>query len=83
MTSHKLDSGDFVALYTDGFSEANNSKKELYSIERLEQRIGMTTQGVTEIGRSILSDVQQFVGGTPQSDDMCLVCFGREPSKTC
>ena len=83
MVSHKLESGDFVALYTDGFSEANNAKNELYSIERLEARIGMKTEGVTEIGRSILSDVQQFVGGTPQSDDMCLVCFGRESGKTC
>jgi sigma-B regulation protein RsbU (phosphoserine phosphatase) len=83
MVSHKLESGDFVALYTDGFSEANNAKNELYSIERLQERIGMKTEGVTEIGRAILSDVQQFVGGTPQFDDMCLVCFGRESSKTC
>ena len=58
-------------------------RNELYSIERLEARIGMKTEGVTEIGRSILGDVQQFVGGTPQSDDMCLVCFGRESGNSC
>jgi hypothetical protein len=32
---------------------------------------------VDALGRDILDDVKRFVGGRPQSDDMCLACFGR------
>jgi serine phosphatase RsbU (regulator of sigma subunit) len=32
---------------------------------------------VSGIGRQVLDDVRQFVGGRPQNDDMCLVSFGR------
>jgi hypothetical protein len=34
------------------------------------------------LSRRILNDVKRFVGVRPQSDDMCLTCFGRakEPS---
>ena len=32
---------------------------------------------MSQLGRQILDDVRRFVGGRPQSDDMCLACFGR------
>ncbi len=69
--------GQFLVLFTDGFSEAMNSEKELYGLERLRKRIGTSLSDVAELGRVILDDVENFVGGTPQSDDMCLVCVGR------
>lgn len=73
----RLEPGQFVAMFTDGFSEALNANRELYGLERLRQRIGSPIHDVRELGEIILSDVKEFVGGTPQSDDMCLVCFGR------
>src|SRR5690606_24504137 len=36
--------GDVLVFYTDGFSEAMNRAKELYSDERLAQRVGMFGQ---------------------------------------
>ncbi len=72
-----LSPGEFLVLFTDGFSEAMNSEKELYGLERLRKRIGSSLSNVAELGRVILDDVENFVGGTPQSDDMCLVCVGR------
>jgi phosphoserine phosphatase RsbU/P len=72
-----LGRNEFLAAFTDGFSEAMNAKNELYGLERLRKRIGKPVKDVAELGHVILNDVKSFVGGHPQSDDMCLVCFGR------
>ena len=69
--------GDFLALFTDGFSEAMNSSNELYGLDRLRQQLANEEAPVADLGRLILEDVKEFVGGRPQSDDMCLACFGR------
>jgi serine phosphatase RsbU (regulator of sigma subunit) len=69
--------GDFLALFTDGFSEAMNSANELYGLDRLRAQLGTEKVPVSDLGRLILDDVKRFVGGRPQSDDMCLACFGR------
>jgi len=66
-----------VILYTDGITEAMNGDNELYGCERLWAQLGQCTGGPSEIGKAVLDDVQVFVGGRAQSDDMCLVCFGR------
>ncbi|MGC4004378.1 MAG: PP2C family protein-serine/threonine phosphatase [Pirellulales bacterium] len=78
VSGRSLGPGEHVLVYTDGFSEAMNSLKELYGLERIQSHMAGIFPGVTELGRSILTDVQAFVGGYPQSDDMCLVCFGRQ-----
>ena len=73
-----LGQNEFLAAFTYGFSEALNAKNELYGLERLRfSRIGYPVKDVAELGHVILDDVKFFVGGHPQSDDMCLVCFGR------
>jgi serine phosphatase RsbU (regulator of sigma subunit) len=70
--------GDFLTMFTDGISEAMNPDNKLYGIERLSGAIGRQAADVAALGRVILDDVKQFVSGRSQSDDMCLVCFGRE-----
>jgi sigma-B regulation protein RsbU (phosphoserine phosphatase) len=65
-------------MFTDGISEAMNPDNKLYGIERLASAIGRQVPDVAALGRVILEDVKQFVAGRSQSDDMCLVCFGRE-----
>ncbi len=72
--------GDFLTLFTDGISEAMNATGELYGLSRLQDRLASQGVPVAELGRLILDDVKRFVGGRPQSDDMCLVCFGRGQS---
>jgi len=76
--SHRLEPGDVVTIFTDGFSEAMNGDRELYGLERLKQQLSSPVLNVREFGQHILDDVHQFVNGHDQSDDMCLVCFGRE-----
>jgi len=73
-----LEPGDFLALFTDGISEAMNAANDLYGLDRLEKQLAQESTQVSALGRTILEDVRKFVGGQPQSDDMCLACFGRE-----
>lgn len=74
----ELEPGDFVTIFTDGFSEAMNSRRDLYGIEKLAEVIGNKQVGPHDLGKHVLDDVRRFAGDFPQSDDMCLVCFGRD-----
>jgi len=76
--SHTLQPGDVVTIFTDGFSEAMNGQRELYGLDRLKNQLSSPVLNVRDFGQHILDDVHQFVNGHDQSDDMCLVCFGRE-----
>src|SRR5690606_22402957 len=69
--------GDTLTMFTDGFSEAMNEARELYGLERLRAQVESRAVGVEELGQHVLADVRKFAGDFPQSDDMCLVCFGR------
>ncbi len=79
--------GDALVLYTDGITEAMNAKDELYGLPRLLAALSPEVEcpagaaagaaTVNLLGRRILDDVKRFVGARPQSDDMCLTCFGR------
>jgi len=70
--------GETVTIYTDGISEAMNGELQLYGIDRIVQlcqsKVGDT---VDTLAGNLLDDVKRFVGDQDQSDDMCLVCFGR------
>jgi serine phosphatase RsbU (regulator of sigma subunit) len=72
-----LEPGDMVTIFTDGFSEAMNGERELYGLDRLKNQISSPVVSVADFGQHILEDVSRFVDGFDQSDDMCLVCFGR------
>ncbi|MCD4727188.1 MAG: serine/threonine-protein phosphatase, partial [Pirellulales bacterium] len=73
----RLSPGDALVLYTDGITEAMNDKDELYGSRRLLDLLNSDVELVPMLGRRILDDVKQFVGARPQSDDLCLTCFGR------
>jgi serine phosphatase RsbU (regulator of sigma subunit) len=75
--THRLEPGDVITMFTDGFSEAMNGERELYGLERLRAQIKSPSANLADFGRQILEDVSRFVDGVDQSDDMCLVCFGR------
>jgi len=69
--------GDCLMLYTDGITEAMNAADELYGRDRLHSQLAANGPTAAAVGRRILNDVRSFVGDRRQSDDMCLVCFGR------
>ena len=73
-----LPPGASLTLYTDGITDAMDRNGRLYGTERLAQCLNVTAGSPSQIGRAVLEDVQQFAGTRAQSDDMCLVCFGRD-----
>lgn len=74
----RLEPGESLTIFTDGFSEAMNSDRDLYGIERLSKQVGAPAASVADLGRHVLEDVRRFVDGYAQSDDMCLCVFGRD-----
>ncbi|MGW8257321.1 MAG: SpoIIE family protein phosphatase [Thermoguttaceae bacterium] len=75
-----LQTEDMLVFYTDGITEAMNAEGALYTHQRLMAQLASEADGVGSVGRRIIDDVRKFVGDRQQSDDMCLVCFGRKKS---
>jgi serine phosphatase RsbU (regulator of sigma subunit) len=77
-----LGEGECLTSYTDGISEAMNEKRECYHVpdnERIFTQVKSPgANKPAEQGKLLLDDVKKFVGRHPQSDDMCLVIFGRD-----
>jgi phosphoserine phosphatase RsbU/P len=73
----ELAPGESLTLLTDGITEAMNEQDALYGYERVRGRLAEDAENVRDLGQRLLDDVKAFVGDRPQSDDMCLACFGR------
>ena len=76
-TAIALSPGDSLIMYTDGFTDAENSKEERYESPRLLEQIKSAAPNLTELGGQIVASVREFMGAHPQADDMCLTCVGR------
>ncbi|MBN1183741.1 MAG: fused response regulator/phosphatase, partial [Bacteroidales bacterium] len=71
-----LNPGDAVLIYTDGVTEAFNTKDEEYGEERLEKLLlGMQSPSVNEIVNGVVDDVSLFSKGTEQSDDITMLAL--------
>ena len=66
-----VETGDWLAAFTDGVIEAENSARQEYGEERF---LTMLHSGVmltpAMLLNSILADLDRFVGGAPQHDDV-------------
>ncbi|NIR52429.1 SpoIIE family protein phosphatase [candidate division KSB1 bacterium] len=70
----KLENGDVLAFYTDGFTEASTKDGAEYGEERLERTISENKNGSASlIVQNIVRSVKRFVGNHPQHDDMTMV----------
>jgi sigma-B regulation protein RsbU (phosphoserine phosphatase) len=71
----QLGSEEWLIVFTDGMVEAVNPRGEEYEEPRLIQLIHDASSATpTELQRRLLSEIDQFVGNTPQHDDMtCLL----------
>jgi phosphoserine phosphatase RsbU/P len=73
--------GDVIAFYTDGISEAMNAESDLFGDSRLSdiiQEHGHLTSG--ELRERILREIESFVGGADQHDDMTMILLKVEQS---
>ena len=66
-----LKPGESITLYTDGITEARNSKGEFFGEERLLQVFNRVDYTCTvELHHAIKDGIANFVNGAPQSDDI-------------
>jgi sigma-B regulation protein RsbU (phosphoserine phosphatase) len=74
----QLHSGDLLAIYSDGVTEANNLTEQEFSLERLiavlkEHR----DRPATQIVDTVFQEIDAFVGAAPQFDDITLMVMKR------
>ena len=70
----ELQQGDILVLYTDGITEAQNEKGELFGTRRLCEATAMNrTKPPGEIIDAVLDDVRGFSGSASLEDDISLV----------
>jgi serine phosphatase RsbU (regulator of sigma subunit) len=73
-----LEPDDMVVMYTDGISEASDPHGKFYGIKGVYNLVARGAPNVESLGRRLMLDVERFTDNTPQSDDICLLCFERE-----
>ena len=71
----RLESGDWLVIFTDGVVEAMNAAGEEFDEPRLVRLVdGGAGSAPTQLLHSLLMELDTFVGNTPQHDDMtCLL----------
>lgn len=68
-----LDHGDTMVLYTDGVTEAMNKSFEEFGEQRLENVLKGELQDCQQIIETVKTQVEVFVDGAEQSDDITLL----------
>jgi phosphoserine phosphatase RsbU/P len=76
--STELGPGDVVVMFTDGVSDATDSKNRLFGLPAIRRTLAAAPAEISEVGEAILKAVRVHAGGRPQNDDIALVCFGRD-----
>jgi sigma-B regulation protein RsbU (phosphoserine phosphatase) len=69
-----LQTGDLLAFFSDGITEANNPQQEEFGVRRLENALSREPQKpLHEIVRQVFQELGEFEAGNPQRDDQTLV----------
>ena len=69
-----MDPGDLLVFYTDGFTEAMNSRREEYGEDQLMRIIqAHHHESVDLIYEAVIRDIKRFVKEAPQHDDMTMI----------
>jgi len=75
----ELNSGEVVILYSDGVTEAMNTKGQFFNETRLNSIVKHTAyKTASEIGAIILKEVKDFVGSAKIHDDLSLVVIKKD-----
>lgn len=70
----QLEPGDELFLYTDGVTEADNRRRELFGKDRLKTVLGKS-QALSVVDRlgEVMLAVKAFAGDAPQADDITML----------
>ena len=74
LQTYELKRGDTLFLYTDGVTEATNSKDELFGDARLLETLAKgRDQGTADICKFVKKEIDSFVQEAPQFDDITML----------
>ena len=74
--SMQLEVGDKFFQYTDGVTEATDKDNKLYGMERLGKVLcANAALPPSELLPAVKEDIDAFVGGAEQFDDITMICF--------
>jgi len=69
-----LDTGDILVVYSDGLTDAENQREEMFGEERLLELIRQEAPaGSHALERKLLRTIADFTQGVPQTDDITFV----------
>lgn len=78
--SVQLEPGDKIFQYSDGIPEATNGKNEQYGMARLGKVLMQNSEKTpSELLPAIKADLDAFVGGAEQFDDITMLCVKFNP----
>ena len=71
-----LSEGDTLYLYTDGVTEAQNDKQELFGTDRMLDALN-ADKGASpkELLDNVKAELDSYVNGAEQSDDITMLCL--------
>src|ERR1051326_7090272 len=73
-TTITMEPDDCLVLYSDGVSEANDPRQDLYGVERLQALVAQHAHSPAEVlVQKIVDELKVFSKGAPQSDDITLL----------
>ncbi len=71
-----LEPGDKIFQYTDGIPEATDKNNQFFGMERLQASLAKVSDKTPiEVLASVKSDIDTFVGNSPQFDDITMICL--------
>jgi sigma-B regulation protein RsbU (phosphoserine phosphatase) len=74
----RLNSGDFIVLYTDGVTEAINANEEMFGMGRLEDLLrAHCNENAAEVITAVEKTLAAYTGAVPASDDITIVVVRR------
>lgn len=77
----KLEMGDVVFLYTDGFTEARNSRGDHFGLDGLFRAVGLALgrnpEDLSQMHATIMEELQRFMGNEEPEDDLTLLTIRR------
>ena len=79
----QLNPGDHVLVFSDGITEAQDARKDMFGEERIEELLaGRRFESCQDISDTVVGAIREFVGGAPQADDITLLVlhYGTKPS---
>jgi sigma-B regulation protein RsbU (phosphoserine phosphatase) len=71
--THEFVPGDQLVLYTDGITEAHDSKGQMFGLPRLDKVLENCSVGATDLLRAVLDELDIFTAGQPAHDDRTLL----------